>query len=151
MEDCELCGNSTSSVFVVDVEGVELRVCPKCAKGKRVVYKEEPKRTITKRAIAAKPRKARPEEAEIVENYGAVVRNARESMQLPIKVLAEMINEKKTLLLRVEQQKTKPSIQLTKKLEKALNIRLEQPLEDSYKRRFQSDKKSGATLGEFAE
>lgn len=45
-------------------------------------------------------------------------------MRLPLKVLAEMLNEKETLLLRVEQQRTMPSMELAKALEKALGIKL---------------------------
>jgi putative transcription factor len=151
MEDCELCGNPTSTVFVVNVEDVELRVCPKCAKGKRVVYKEEPKRAIAKKGLITKPKKLRPEEAEIVEDYGTIVRKARESMRLPIKVLGEMINEKQSLLLRVEQQRTKPSMVLAKKLEKALNIKLEQENEDTHAKRELQSGKNNATLGEFVD
>jgi len=33
---------------------------------------------------------------ELIDNYGKVIREAREKMQLPLKVLAEMLNEKET-------------------------------------------------------
>lgn len=120
MEECELCGAKTNDIYIVDVEDVELRVCAKCSKGKKIVSKIEQRQSRPKQF--AKPAKA--EEAQLVENYGIAIHNARESMRLPLKVLAEMINEKETLLLRIEQQRTLPSIELTKKLEKALRIKL---------------------------
>ena len=70
-------------------------------------------------------------------------------MKLPMKVLAEMINEKETLLSRVEQQHTLPTLKLAKKLEKALNIKLEAAPEQ--RQDAPKSKKSSATLGEFIE
>lgn len=121
MEECELCGKRIDSAYVVDVEGVELRVCTKCASGKRIMSKPETR-------PIAKPRYTRvrknEEEPSLREDYGNIMRRARERMKLPLGVLAEMLNEKETLLLRVEQGKTLPSASLIKKLEKALGIRL---------------------------
>lgn len=142
MEECELCGKPISGAYVVSVEGVELRVCMGCAKGKRVVRRDAPRA----RAVTGfrKPEKA---EVEVVDNYGSVMRKARESMKLPMKVLAEMINEKETLLTRVEQQRTLPTEQLVRKLQRVLNVKLEQ--ESEREERGHSSRKDGATLGEF--
>lgn len=146
MEECELCGENIDSVYGINVEGVELRVCSSCAKGKRIVYRED-KRSM-KREIAKKQAKPRREEVEIVDNYGLKIRKARESMKLPLKVLAELINEKESLLARVESEGTLPSEVLTRKLEKALSIKLEQQVVEQ-ERAQRRDKKENATLGEF--
>lgn len=144
MEECELCGNQMGDVYVVNIEGVDLRTCIKCAKGKKVLSREERPRNDKKKA-AEKPKIAEP---EIIDNYGGAIRAARESMKIPINVLAEMINEKETLLLRVEQQRTLPTAKLAKKLEKALKIKLEeQPVADTAQRT--SNRKEEATLSEF--
>lgn len=150
MEECELCGRAMGGIYVVEVEGVELRICAKCANGKRVIRKEEPAEKKGKKQAQAMqmPRKKRPEEADIVDNYSNVIREAREKMDLPLKVLAEMINEKETLLLRIEQNKTVPSVELAKKLEKALGVKLEQQQEEK-EDRHSKGKKEEATLGEF--
>lgn len=157
MEECELCGNKTENIFVIDVDGVELRVCTRCAQGKRVIYKKEAgakahagsARNYNPGAHhAAATHGTRAEDSEIVEGYGSIIRNARESMQLPIKVLAEMINEKQSLLLRVEQERTRPSQTLAKKLEKALGIKLERAV-DTDKSQIHGKGKESATLGEF--
>ena len=109
MEECELCGAQTKNAYVVNVEDVELRVCAKCAQGKKVLSKPSYK-------IAAKAtRPKREEDQPLVENYGKVIRAARDRMDLPLKVLAEMLNEKETLLSRVEQQSTLPTMKLMKK------------------------------------
>lgn len=145
MEECELCGAPAKSVYIVNVEDVELRVCAKCARGKRVIATHSDAPPTAKKTVRPK----REEERPLVENYGAVIRAARERMQLPLKVLAEMLNEKETLLARVEQQQTLPPIELTKKLEKALSIKLTESEDTSGPGPAGGAGKRGATLGEF--
>lgn len=147
MEECELCGGGIDSVYGISVDGVELRVCSSCAKGKRIVYREDRRSTKKETARQAKPQK---DELEIVDNYGLRIRRAREAMRLPMRVLAELINEKESLLARVESEGTLPTEALTRKLEKALNIRLEQQV-DVGDRNGRHDRKENATLGEFVD
>jgi putative transcription factor len=133
MEECEICGKKSSDIYIVNVEEVELRVCTKCAKEAR-------------RMVGATPKKN--DFDQLIDNYGEVIRNARESMKMPIKVLAELISEKESHLLHIEQQKTRPSEELRKKLEKELGIRLVEPAagQDEKGGRGGGD---GATLGDF--
>ncbi len=144
MEDCELCGRQMKDIYVVSVEGVDLRVCQNCAKGKKIVYKavEEPRGTQRKTIRKTE------EEVELVEGYGKKIHAARDQMQIPLKVLAEMINEKEAHMLRVEEEKTRPSIELTKKIEKVLNIKITQQKGDE-PRTHTSQKMGNATLGDF--
>ncbi len=148
MEECELCGRRAEQVYVVDVEGVELRVCPKCAKGKRVIRaaaSEQKKPQV--RSMQAPKRHA---ELQVVDNYGERIKAARTAMKIPLKVLAEMINEKETFLARVETEKTSLPEPLARKLEKALSIKLleEASLEPEEHSRSSKDR---ATLGDFVE
>ena len=148
MEECELCGRQLKDVYVIDVENVEMRVCAACAKGKRVLRTEMERPAQKRGNPAAMPsRPAREEDMVLIEGYGSAIHNARERMKLPIKVLAEMINEKEHYLQRVEEEKTEPTVALTKKLEKALSIKLtEEPRGEG---RIQTKKATEATLGEF--
>ncbi len=149
MDECELCGNPMAETYFVSIEGVELGVCVKCAKGKRIVRRVSSAAVVKAgRAEQYRPTRVR-NETEVLENYGTVMRKAREGMKLPMKVLAEMINEKETLLVRVEQQRTMPPDKLVKKLEKALNIKLEAPVEQAQD--MPTGRKSSATMGEFLE
>lgn len=143
MEECELCGRQMKDVYIVSIEGADLRVCTGCARGKKVIYREvEQPKNVQRKTI-----RKTDEDVELVEGYGRRVRAARDSMQIPLKVLGEMINEKEAHLLRVEEEKTRPSIELTKKLEKALNIKLTQLKEDV--QRIGVRKQEGVTLGDF--
>jgi putative transcription factor len=123
MEECELCGRDMGTVHVVSLEGAELRVCAKCSAGKRIVYKENPFQQEQK---TAEGKQSAKEERELVADYGQRIRKAREAQKIPVKVLAEMLNEKEHFLARVESQKTTPPDALVRKLERALNIGLKE-------------------------
>ena len=155
MEECELCGKGINSVYVVIVESVELRVCADCAKGKHISYKEEERRSAKNASNANRKSgyipigRAKEEELELIDNYGEHIRKARESMGLPIKVFAEMINEKESLLRLIENQRTPPTIELIKKLERNLKIKLEQQQEEVNRSERFGKNPGRATLGEF--
>lgn len=149
MEECEICGSRTKDIYITDVEGAELRVCTKCAKGKRIVSKVIERPYSQKKGARKGNEKGNDEDTQVVDDYGKLIHNAREAMRLPLKVLAEMLNEKETLLRRIEQQRTLPSIAVAKKLEKALGVRLtEAAITDNALESV--ERGSGkATLGDF--
>lgn len=121
MYDCEICGKKTESLYVIDVEGAELAVCAKCSSGKNIIDEMGGGGAPLKRKAAAATVEA---QEVVVDGYGEKIRKAREAMGVPIKVLGEMINEKKSTLLRVEEERMQPSMALAAKLEKALGIKL---------------------------
>ncbi|MGC8478650.1 MAG: multiprotein bridging factor aMBF1 [Candidatus Micrarchaeia archaeon] len=149
MEECELCGKKTDKIYVIEVDGVELGVCASCAKGKKVMkepaipLKVQSHKTSGKAASEA-------EAAELADDYGKRIQSAREKLGLSLPVLAEMINEKESHMLRVEQQKTLPTPELVKKLEKVLGIKLTSVSEDSSPSRA-SHKEEHASIGDFIE
>lgn len=150
MEECELCGRPTKDIYVLNVENVELRACASCAKGKKVLRTEMEPKAQKQSPSFRRPKKISEEERLLVDNYPAVIRNAREEMKLPLNVLAEMINEKEHFLLRIEEGKTMPTIELTKKLERALKIKLtEEP--GAQEKKVSTRRGESATLGDFVE
>ncbi|MEM3781581.1 MAG: helix-turn-helix domain-containing protein [Candidatus Micrarchaeaceae archaeon] len=105
--------------------------CAVCAKGKsttgRIVGEQsnaEQRSNTTAYGLGASQGEIAE---ELIDNYGDEIRKARESLGVPIKVLAEKISEKSSTLLRIEQQKALPSDKLVKKLEKELGIKLLKP------------------------
>ena len=144
VEECEICGKKSKEIYIVSVEEVELRVCTKCAKGKKIISRVVDEKKAPKQFV----RERKPDYEQLVENYGMVIHNARESMKMPLKVLAELINEKETHLLHIEQQKTLPSEELRKKLEKELRIRLVEP-SNSNEEKSGKGSGDGITLGDF--
>lgn len=124
MTECEICGRDTDDLYEVNVEGAVMLVCEKCSRGKNVLHTfgRETKQTI-KSAPAPSAKEGEGEE-EIVENYGEIIKNAREALGLPLRVLAEKINETESSLARIERQKSPPGEKARKKLEKELGIKL---------------------------
>ena len=126
MTECEICGRSTDDLYEIKVEAALMLVCEKCSRGKSVLHQfgRETKQAIPSYSAPPGKGSGREGEDEIVENYGEVVRNAREALGLPVKVLAEKINETESSLSRIERQKAPPSEKVMRKLEKELGIKL---------------------------
>lgn len=133
---CELCGKNVTFCKKVTIEGVQLEVCAECAKfgieAKKEPAKEEvaPKPIITQR-LEVREKRARPrdvlaqgEKEELAEDYGARIRNARSRKGMSQKDLAMKINERVTVLSKVESGDMRPEDKLVSKLEKELGIKL---------------------------
>ena len=120
MEECEICGRKAGNLYLVELEGAQMVACSECSKGAKII---EQLKTAEKIEQAKRPEKT-VEELQVVENYGKTIRRAREMMGIPLKVLAEKINEKESTLFRIENEHTLPSDKVAKKLEKELGIRL---------------------------
>jgi putative transcription factor len=127
MEYCEICGKAVSKLYEVRIEGAKLSVCAKCGnKKEEELHSFAPQK---RNQIRVKPMKnemmaGEKDGPELLEDYGKRMREARDRMKIPLKVMAEMLNEKETYLRRVEAQETLPTNQLIAKLEKFLKIKL---------------------------
>jgi len=116
MDVCEVCG-VRKAVTTVVLEGAEMHVCHVCAKyGKKV---RKPQR---QRVEKAKVLKERVE--DIVDNFGDIIKKARQALGLKRSELARQINEKEGYLEMIEEERTVPSLKTARKLEKALNVKL---------------------------
>jgi Predicted transcription factor, homolog of eukaryotic MBF1 len=116
MEECELCGKKIDTIYVAEIEGVEFRICTACANGKKIIKIEKEGSALKKvKAIKSKiemKKNISKDDMELVENYNTIIKNSREQMKIPVKVLAEMLNEKERLLLHIEEGKMKPTTKL---------------------------------------
>ena len=63
MEECELCGTKINDVYVINLDGTQLSVCAKCAKGKAIIRSSNSE--IKKMTVRRSPAK---EEAPLKEN-----------------------------------------------------------------------------------
>ncbi len=145
MEECDICGRKAGNLYLVELEGAQMIACSECSKGAKII---EQLTTAEKVEVARRPQKI-VEESTVVENYGSTIRRAREMMGVPLKTLAEKINEKESTLVRVEAEHMLPGDKLSKKLEKELGIRLivkEKPEASPH----MSGKQAPVTLGDAA-
>jgi putative transcription factor len=155
---CELCGKETPKTRTVLVEGTELKVCPECAKfgEDRSTTKKEtgPKAQIAQR-LERRERRMRSrdvysqgETLELAEDYSNRIRKARMSRDWKQEDLASKINEKKSVITKIESGHMRPSDSLIGKLEKALGITLMEKVPLMKPDAKQSSSK-GMTLADF--
>lgn len=103
----------------VKVEGILFNVCENCRNFGKVLGKAEEKKIIKK----TKP--AEEEKIEfIIEDYNIILKKAREKMGLKQEEAAKKINEKTSIIHKLENKEIEPSLNLARKLEKFFNIKL---------------------------
>ena len=132
---CELCGREVRRTRRVIIEGVVLNVCNECARfgvelgGKSGAKPVSPPDYIKMRIETIKKRKSSrkdfiEEEEVLAADYGDRVRRAREKMNLTQEELGAKINEKSSVIAKIERYELHPDKTLIKKLEKFLGIKL---------------------------
>lgn len=116
------------------IEGARLTVCDDCSKHGKLTWEEEPKpKAVTKPKgprpvflIQGKGQQATPQAAtlEIVDDFDSRIRQAREKLGLSHKELGRKLNEKVSVLKKIEIKRMVPDNTLATKLEHALKIKL---------------------------
>ncbi len=86
---------------------------------------------------------------EIAQDYDERIRNARESKGVSQEDLARELNEKASLIRKLERGDTLPSDKVQRKLEKALGISLTEGAATGDDEEYESDSSTGSyTLGD---
>jgi putative transcription factor len=136
---CEVCGRKihTDPITAV-IEGARLTVCVECSKHGKIVTQDDytPKAKQTSKAPTYGPvmtQKKKPEAKveitqEIVQDYSTKIRQAREKLGLTHEDLGKKINEKSSVIGKLETGKMTPNNILATKLEHALKIKLLAPI-----------------------
>ena len=148
MPQCEMCGNDQSSLTTVKVEGAELELCGDCKEFGTEVRTESSSSTSTKYSTSnsnsdesttnstgsttssasqsgGSPRRDMFDNMdEIAADYDNRIRQARESRSLSQEDLADSLNEKASLIRKLERSDILPSDDVREKLERRLDISL---------------------------
>ncbi len=139
---CEVCGRKIHSVPVTAlIEGAKLTVCGECSKHGKIVIEEEKKSlpATLKQAMPGAPMHfqlkkgavARVDTSqEIVDDYDVKIRQARERLAMSHEDLGKKINEKASVLRKIETRKMTPDNTLVTKLEHALKVKLLAPVSE---------------------
>ena len=116
------------------IEGAKITVCQSCAQyGKRIITKTKSNfikrsynnKTITsKRGLASKTKNFPESSIEIVPDYAKRIKDVRTFNKLNQDQFAQKLNEKPSLIRRIESGKVTPTEKLAKKIEKVYNIKL---------------------------
>ncbi len=134
---CEMCGKNVTFLRKVTIEGVSLEVCSECAKfgieAKKDVPKEEAPRPIIAQRLEVREKRGRPRDVlekgdkeDFVEDFGSLIRIARERAGMTQKDLAMKINERVTILSKIESNLMRPDDKIIAKLQKELGIVLKE-------------------------
>jgi putative transcription factor len=140
---CDMCGKNLAKVKA-NIEGVEMDVCMDCLSyGKRITTP----RPIVKRQRYQKAESQITE--SIVGNYAQLIKQAREKRNYKQEQFAKMLNEKESLMQRIEAGKQRPNMELVKKLQKMLNITLIERIRTEEIEQTTSQPKGSLTIGDM--
>lgn len=154
--ECEICGKPVPehNPIRAKIEGSVMVVCKECSK-LGTIQKAPPKPKYMKQDKSKRPKNTKsrnysrndePSE-ELIEDFELKVRNARESKDWSREDLGKKINERVSVITRIETGKMTPDVKLTRKLEKALNIKLLEKVDNVDLNQFISNSSGERTLG----
>lgn len=118
MPSCELCGKETDSTTKVKIEGATLKVCDSCTDMGEEIQTSSKKSRKKKRSSTPRTEKV------LASDYGSRLKEAREDEEISIGELADDLNEKSSLISKIEKQDLKPDNALAKKLSDRLGVEL---------------------------
>ncbi|WP_332899094.1 multiprotein bridging factor aMBF1 [Haladaptatus sp. CMSO5] len=146
MAQCEMCGAESGSLKTVKVEGAELQLCDSCSQfGTEVRTQKSSSSSSTKYSTSSSSGKSSSSSStsssssgsstrrrrdmfddmdEVATDYDDRIREAREEKGLSQEELAKSLNEKASLIRKLERGDILPNDSVQKKLERALNISL---------------------------
>lgn len=148
MVQCEMCGTETASPNRVEIEGAELDVCDDCTDfGTEVQTADAGSSTSTKYSTSGSSSGTGSSSTtastgsgggggggrrddmfddidELAQDYDERLREAREAAGLSQQELADQLNEKASLIRKLEHGDTLPSDQVQRELERALDVDL---------------------------
>jgi putative transcription factor len=161
---CEVCGRKIyGKPYNVIIEGAKLIVCSECSKHGKLVLEEKtqpsmqkitltkPKQSSTLKIQQKKASETKLASFELVENFNMKIKLARERLGLSHEDLGKKLNEKVSVLKKIETGKMTPNDVLTKKLEHELKIKLLVPVteENIPQTKIPKTEKHELTLGDI--
>ena len=153
--ECELCGRKCGCRPAM-VDGVRMMLCPGCMKHGKGVPAPPPQRQSASSSILGRIRRPKEKDVykdmtkELVSNYNALIKNAREKKGLSREELGFRIGERTVTISKIENGDLKPSDKVAGKLEKELSINLFEEVEKvpNYAKGA-GGSRGGLTLGDF--
>ena len=164
-----MCGAETDNPTTIQTEGTQLEVCSNCTEFGTVLHDEERKKSKKPSGSGSsssgggggKTRQSPPssgggpshdpldELGTLAPDYDQRVRNARENAGMKQEELADELNEKLSLIRKIERGEMRPSEDVRRKLESALGVSL---TEEVGGEEWETDESSGGyTVGDIIE
>ncbi|UCE95490.1 MAG: TIGR00270 family protein [Candidatus Bathyarchaeota archaeon] len=159
---CEVCGQRIiGKPYKAIIERARLVVCSDCAKLASMSWEMNTKKPniTTTRPKKQLKRESRPSSKrqfplestlELVDDFNVRIRRAREVQDLSHEDLGRKINEKVSVLKKLESRKMVPDKKLTEKLQYALRIKLLVPsTEEKLSKKLSATTSKTLTLGDL--
>jgi len=161
-KQCPICGGLIwSKGQKVLIEGAKITVCESCAhyglkveekqyRKERVISPPKKRNNISKQFSS---KKDYIDDIEIVKDYASIIRKARNSLELNQDQFAQKLNERPSLLRRIESGKVAPTIKLAKKIEQVYHLKILKKVDEtevSTNKDKYMKKSTGSSLGDIA-
>lgn len=138
---CEMCGKESDFTKTIFVEGTKLTVCKECSRfgespdgkggGAKRGTPVAPSRTMVTERLEARERRMRTrsiysdeETTDLIPEYSKVIREARAARDWKQEDLAAKLNERASVIAKLENGTMRPNDALLKKLEHELGVKL---------------------------
>jgi putative transcription factor len=135
---CEMCGEDVPATTAVRVESSVLQLCPNCSKfgvavappvlpaGSAPLPPRDGTRITPRaaRAVAERDLYTEMPDMELAPDWGRRIRVAREALLWTPEELGKRLNEKKSVVLKLESGSFRPPDGTIRKVERLLHIRL---------------------------
>ena len=133
---CEMCGNDAPFLKTARIEGTVLKVCPGCMRfgqsqaGGKADDPSNP--DVVEQRLVKRERRMRSRDIydqiseDVVDDYPRLIRGARDRKGLSQEELAAKINEKRSIVSKLESGAMVPDNKLISKLESFLGITLKE-------------------------
>lgn len=136
-----MCGKETM-LFKAIIEGSELNVCKSCGGFGRVMrtfkprfeQKKEPKKEIIN---------------SLVPNFAQLIKQSREKRNMTQEEFAKLLNEKSSILQKIETGHFIPTLDTAKKFERLLKIKLVETIEEAKIDDVKKTKSDVLTIGDI--
>ena len=156
---CEVCGRKIHGVPIrAEIEGAKLTVCIECSKHGKIIRGEKIERgqkapkLLSSIPFIQKKKRVQARVGitqEVMEGYDSKIRQAREKLGFSHEELGKKINEKASVLSKLETGKMTPNNMLVTKLEYALKIKLLVPIKEEKILEFHKSPNREPTLGDL--
>ncbi len=141
MSNCDLCGIE-NALFRMKIEGSSINSCEKCSRFGKIIGKlNESEVKIKRKSVAEEKTES------VIDGYDKIIRREREKKNLKQSELAKELNEKESVIQKIENKQMMPSLKLAKKMEKFFGIKLVENIPD-YKVEIKKVERGGFTLGD---
>jgi len=155
---CEICAKIIEKGKRIRLEGSVVTACDDCSSYGTIVEDLSSKKggVVSKNVgVVLKRKKETLKDYEIefdeelVVNYAEAIKNARERAGLKQDELAKMINEQASLIHRIESKRVEPPLDVAKKIQNKLKIKLLKKVESVGDVDISAKKKGELTLGDL--